>query len=115
MCFRGVTTRSILGLIVSLLAVALSACATPPAVVVTWSTGSEFDIVGFSIWRGDTESGPFGRLMTFMPASDDPVIGHDYQYIDIAVESGRSYWYRLYALGNKNELRDLGVIQATAP
>jgi hypothetical protein len=61
-----------------------------------WSTESEFDIVGFDILRGESDSGPFIKVNdSIIPPSIDPMIGGEYQFIDTNVKPGRVYYYIL--------------------
>ncbi|CAG0933610.1 hypothetical protein TFLX_03131 [Thermoflexales bacterium] len=114
MFFRNVMTRVTRKLIVSLIAIILTACA-PVSITISWNTGNELEIAGFIIERGVGPDGPFDQVTPFIPASDDVLVGHDYKYIDQSVESGRTYWYRLLSVSNQNTLNALGMIQATAP
>jgi hypothetical protein len=109
-------TRLIRRLIASVIvASALAACSAPPGVTITWSTGSEFGITGFVIERGAYEDGAFEVVAPFIVASDDPVIGHEYRFVDKQVDAGRTYWYRLLVVSPENQLSLLGALQATAP
>lgn len=66
------------------------------SIVLEWSTESEFNMVGFDILRGDSDSGPFTKInQSIIPPSIDPVIGGDYQFIDKNVSPGGVYYYIL--------------------
>jgi hypothetical protein len=95
------------------LALVLIGCAPKtPSVTITWSTGSELEIAGFVVERSDRSGGPFERVSTFIPASDDPFVGHDYQFADATADAGRTYWYRLFSISNQNRRIELGTIEA---
>jgi hypothetical protein len=65
-------------------------------VVVEWSTASEFDTVGFNIYRSDTPTDP-GILVNavLIPASEDAQTGGDYSYTDKDIVPGQVYYYYL--------------------
>jgi hypothetical protein len=66
------------------------------SILLEWSTESEFDIVGFDILRGESDSGPFIKVNeNIIPPSIDPMIGGEYQFIDTDVEPGQVYYYVL--------------------
>jgi hypothetical protein len=97
-------------------ALLLIGCApTAPGITITWSTGSELSIAGFVVERSDQAAGPFERVSPFIPASDDVLVGHDYQFTDDRAMQGRTYWYRLLTVSPSNSLVALGTLSATAP
>jgi hypothetical protein len=65
-------------------------------VVVEWSTASEFDTVGFNLYRSENPNDP-GVLVNpeLIPSSTDAQTGGDYAYNDEDVQSGRVYYYYL--------------------
>lgn len=100
---------------IALLTLLLIGCAPKPAhVTITWQTASEMNTAGFVIERGYTADGPFEKVSPFIPSSDDPFIGHDYEYIDSNVEAGRTYYYQLKTVTNANAIVDAGQLSAVA-
>ncbi len=65
-------------------------------VVIEWSTASEFETVGFNIYRSETPTEPGVQVNTeLIPASEDSQTGGDYKYTDKNVEPGKMYYYFL--------------------
>lgn len=94
----------------------LAACAPKaPAIIITWSTASEFNIAGFIVERSEDGGTAFQSVSPFIPASEDLMIEHDYRFADAGVESGRAYLYRLLIVHNDNTRSELGHLSARAP
>lgn len=68
----------------------------PRGLLITWSTGNEFDIIGFNLYRADTADGEYVKINPQMiQGSADNAIGGDYRYLDTGVTKGRAYYYKL--------------------
>jgi phosphodiesterase/alkaline phosphatase D-like protein len=106
MCFRCVN--------LFLLAAMLVACAPAEGIRIIWSTASEFNTAGFIVERSDNGD-VFQPVSMFIPASDDPLVGHDYQFTDRDVQPGRAYYYRLMVIHNDNSRSEFGRLSARAP
>jgi hypothetical protein len=67
-----------------------------PEILVEWETETEFETVGFNLWRKKGDLGDFRRINeVIIPGSSDPVSGDVYSYVDLDVESGITYYYQL--------------------
>ncbi len=65
-------------------------------VLLTWSTASEVDSMGFNILRGPTMTGPFTRINSWLVRSKGtPTKGMTYSFDDAGVENGVTYFYKL--------------------
>ena len=72
------------------------ATAAPAAVIVEWTTESEFNLAGFNVYRSDDPEGSFLKLNhALIPASSDPVARGSYVYTDTTVTAGVTYYYKL--------------------
>jgi hypothetical protein len=70
--------------------------ALPAQIEIEWVTGSEYNTVGFNIYRGDGAEGPFERLNEqLIPAEGGMTGGGQYRFLDETVAAGRSYYYIL--------------------
>ena len=67
-----------------------------PTVVVTWATASEVQTAGFHVYRADDPHGSPERVSAqLLPATDDPLAGGTYTFVDRAVTAGTTYHYWL--------------------
>jgi hypothetical protein len=65
-------------------------------VLLEWETASEIDNAGFHLWRSETEDGEYVRITdSLIPAEGSPTLGVEYEYEDLDVEPGRTYYYKL--------------------
>ena len=65
-------------------------------VLLTWSTASEVDSMGFNILRGPAITGPFTRINSWLVRSKGtPTKGMTYSFDDAGVENGVTYFYKL--------------------
>ena len=94
----------------------LSGCAPArlPHATLAWQTSSEFNVAGFVIERGDAPVGPFERVSALIPSGDDPFVRHDYEYVDRTVAAGRTYYYQLVTIDNRNARVIAGRLAAEA-
>jgi len=86
-----------------------------PSVLVEWSTASELDTVGFNLYRGETESGPFQRVNSnLIPTSLDTLTGGGYSFRDKTVTAGRVYYYMLEDVASNGASNRHGPIEVRA-
>ena len=65
-------------------------------VAVRWETLSEIDTEGFHLWRSETEEGTYSKINPEMILSEGSAIhGAVYEFSDLDVQSGLTYWYKL--------------------
>ncbi len=71
-------------------------------VVLNWRTASELNNRGFNIFRSTSPSGSFQKINgTEIPAQmGAALIGASYSYVDPAVTSGQTYYYKLQSVEN---------------
>ena len=100
-----------------LLLALLAACGPAGAsVVVEWTTANEVDTAGFNLYRSDSPDGPFIQInSSLIPASTDPLTGGQYEYLDTAVEPGRTYYYQLEDVEYSGDITRHGPLKVTAP
>ncbi|RLC75507.1 MAG: hypothetical protein DRI61_14775 [Chloroflexi bacterium] len=94
----------------------VSFTATPEgqAVVLRWETASEVNMLGFYIRRSDAEGGDYQRISDLIPAEGD-IVGATYQFTDMTVEPGRTYFYTLEAVEVTGATEFYGPVSATVP
>jgi hypothetical protein len=74
-----------------------TAVAQGGAILVTWETASELDLLGFHLYRAEAASGPQMRLNDALIPGQAPgsPVGAVYEFVDGAVAPGVTYWYWL--------------------
>jgi len=87
-----------------------------PQVIIQWSTASEVDTLGFSIYRAENPDGPFTYLVNeeLIPAEGQVVSGADYQTLDRNVIPGITYYYQLHEIQMNGATETFGPIMITA-
>jgi hypothetical protein len=66
------------------------------AVELSWRTASELDNLGFHLYRGLSESGPWTRLTAVLiPGLGSSPVGAAYSWHDAGLRNGTRYYYRL--------------------
>jgi len=66
------------------------------SVTLDWSTASEFDTIGYNIYRSDNLDGEYVRVnLNIIPVAQDSLIGSEYTYRDTDVIPGLVYYYEL--------------------
>lgn len=84
-------------LFLSLLLHSGSLFAESPANRISWKVLEGKGIFGYIIYRSDQRQGPFLRASAKIIRNNDPGAAKDepteYEYVDDAVESGRTYYY----------------------
>lgn len=84
-------------------------------VVVDWQTASEFNTVGFNLYRSESLDGQYHQMnVSLIPASPDPLVGGAYSYLDEDVEAGLTYYYKLEELDSKGDRSYFGPIEIQA-
>jgi hypothetical protein len=88
-----------------------------PEVILTWTTESEVETAGFHVYRATAEEGPYERVThALIPSSGDPFTRSSYEFRDIRVEPGHTYYYQLEELettGRFNRLPDIAPSRAS--
>jgi len=82
-------------------------------VVLRWETATEINNAGFFVRRSTQEAGDYARISSFMPAQGDGLLGAIYVYNDTAVTNGVTYYYKLEAVDNSQNVEFHGPISAT--
>ena len=73
-----------------------SASAGDASVLLEWRTASELDNLGFHLYRGLSEGGPWTRLTSsLIPGLASSAVGQAYSYRDAGLVNGTRYFYRL--------------------
>ena len=76
--------------------VSFTAQAVEKHMLVEWETASENNTAGFHLWRSETLGGGYARITEYLiPAEGGPSWGAEYEYEDLDVVSGRTYYYEL--------------------
>jgi len=67
------------------------------AIHVEWETVTEIDNLGFNLYRADAPDGPYAKLNRELIPSQAPgsPVGAVYVWLDVTVQIGRTYYYRL--------------------
>ncbi|MBN1261611.1 MAG: hypothetical protein JXB35_13115 [Anaerolineae bacterium] len=70
------------------------------AILVSWETASELDVLGFNLYRGDASEGEFVQLNTSLIPAQSPgaLFGEDYTYMDEAAPGNGPVYYKLAAI-----------------
>ena len=76
-------------------------------VLVEWETATEPDVIGFSLQRSLSTSGPFTEIC-WLPAVGEETIGAQYSCTDAAVVGGAIYYYRLRVFNQNGSSEYLG-------
>lgn len=84
-------------------------------VLVRWRTGSELDLVGFTLLRASQADGPYA-LVTTAPGQGSAVLGSEYEYTD-SVPGPGTYYYKLEEVdvNGARLLHGPVVVDVTAP
>jgi len=64
--------------------------------ILSWTTATEIDNVGFNIYRSETADGEFVKLnAVLIPAKGSVTEGASYSFVDWGTERGKTYYYKL--------------------
>ena len=78
-----------------------------------WRTGSELDNLGFYVYRGLSENGPWTRLTSsLIPGLGSSAIGQAYAYRDTGLRNGTQYFYRLEDVDASSSATSHGPVSA---
>ena len=86
------------------------------ALVACWETAAEVDLLGFHLYRSDTGTpGSFVRLNGGLIPGQAPgsPVGASYEWVDAAVEAGRTYFYLLEDVDAYGQASQHGPVSAT--
>ena len=84
------------------------------SVLVEWETGSELDNLGFHLYRGLTENGPWERLTaSLIPGLGSSPEGKRYSFLDPGLRNGVAYYYRLEDVDRSGQVTSHGPVSAT--
>lgn len=81
-------------------------------VILEWETATEADMLGFYITRNNQSNGNYTRVSNFIFTQGSPVSGLVYQYIDVIVINGQTYYYKLEAVDNSYNSEFFGPVSA---
>jgi hypothetical protein len=89
-----------LGLIIGILLVVAGGALlvyNPGGIIISWSTASEVDTMGFNLYRAEgSAEGAFELVNAeLIPARGDPLTGAEYQVEDKDVDPGHLYFYQI--------------------
>jgi len=84
------------------------------SIQITWKTVSEIDNAGFHLWRSDAQDGGYSKITAaLIPAEGGPTWGAEYEYKDIDVKPGRTYYYKLEDIDDQGLSIFHGPVSAT--
>ncbi len=80
-----------------------------------WSTASELDNLGFIIERSDNEDGPFEAIASYSSHDElkglgSSAHGKNYSFIDLDVQAGEGYWYKLIDVDYNGKIIENGIL-----
>lgn len=87
-------------------------------VVLDWATDFEVDLNGFFVTRSDAQNGTYTHISNLFPSEGDAEIGANYAFTDEFISSDTTYWYRLEAVDNNNQVtysESVRVVTGTVP
>ena len=83
------------------------------SVTLEWRTASELDNLGFYLYRGPSEAGPWTSLTTsLIPGLGSSATGQAYSYRDAALQNGTRYFYRLEDVDASSKVTSHGPVSA---
>ena len=78
-----------------------------------WRTASELDNLGFHVYRGLSESGPWTRLTaSLIPGLGSSALGQAYAFRDAGLTNGTRYYYRLEDVDTSSKTTSHGPVSA---
>ena len=84
------------------------------AVELTWRTASELDNLGFHVYRGPTDDGPWTPVTTsLIPGLGSSPDGASYAFRDASLVNGTTYFYRLEDIDASSVSTFHGPVSAT--
>jgi uncharacterized repeat protein (TIGR01451 family) len=94
------------------------ASAADSGILVIWRTATELDMLGFNLYRAGAPDAPRSRLNGELIAGQVPPgspVGAEYEYADVRVEPGATYYYWLEAVDIYGRAAFHGPVSAQAP
>ena len=89
------------------------AVARDAAVELAWQTGSELDNLGFHLYRGPSQDGPWTRIdPALIPGLGSSATGKAYSYRDAGLQNGTRYFYRLEDVDASSKTTSHGPVSA---
>ena len=83
------------------------------SVTLEWRTASELDNLGFYLYRGPSEAGPWTSLTTsLIPGLGSSATGQAYSFRDAALQNGTRYFYRLEDVDASSKVTSHGPVSA---
>jgi hypothetical protein len=83
-------------------------------VLLEWQTASELDNLGFHLYRGEAEGGPYQRLTgSAIPGLGSSPSGARYRYLDSGLPTGKTYFYELEDIETTGRTELHGPVSAT--
>ena len=90
-----------------------TAAAGDSSVLLSWRTGSELDNLGFQLYRGLAENGPWTRLnASLIPGLGSSALGQAYSFRDTGLQNGTRYYYRLEDVDASSKVTSHGPVWA---
>ena len=84
-------------------------------VLIEWATASEIDTEGFNLWRSETEAGSYMKInASLIPSEAGPLGGASYEYTDVDVIPGTTYFYKLEAVDMYGQSEFFGPVSAVS-
>jgi len=82
-------------------------------VVLEWRTASELSNLGFHVYRGSSEDGPWTRLTSsLVPGLGSSAVGQAYSFRDVGLVNGTRYFYRLEDVDAASKTTSHGPVSA---
>lgn len=80
-----------------------------------WETGTELNLLGFNVWRGDSAVSTYQKVNSALIAAKSPgtITGNEYAFVDAGVKAGKTYLYKLEVVkaGGASEWTDPVTVQ----
>ena len=87
-----------------------------PKITILWETETEYGTVGYNVLRSESETGDFTPINRQMiPASQDPLSGGTYSYVDQDIKPEITYYYQLEDIEFDGTSSTHTLLVATAP
>lgn len=84
-------------------------------VYVEWTTATQYNTVGFFVTRSDSAAGPYVRVSEPIERQGDDLTGWEYDpWIDMDVDLGQTYWYKLEEIETNQQSLFYGPVSVTA-
>jgi hypothetical protein len=80
------------------------ATALPQGIQLSWQSAQENDLIGFNLYRSESPDGPQVQINTDWIQAINPgqLEGNDYLYLDASAEVGKTYYYWVEWVGNRD-------------